>query len=210
MGLTRRFIIAPSFARLIRREKGSRRILEGHFRPSRDRQSHVIVDSKCRLVLITRGPDGEMEEEHSEVPLRQAHFLLEVCAGTVIYERSRLQIDGQAVWLDSYSKPASFAVAELEFETDATAAAFQVPPWFGPEVTSVSGYDRQSIAIETTPSAVEVPISDEGLDALLDVLDRAGRDRSRNALQSLGPAANSQDGPDSPNAIEPVLAAEAL
>jgi CYTH domain-containing protein len=185
----RRFLVAPSLARLIRRERGSRRLLEGHFPPSRDRCSHVVVDGKCELVLISRASNGELEEERTEVPLRQAHFLLEVCAGKIIYERTRLELDGAEVSIDSYSQPCQLVLAEVQFGDDAGEGEFQVPSWFGPEVTSEAGYNRQSIAIGDVPAVSDVPISEEGLNALLDHLDRVGRRRSGSIVQPLRPAA---------------------
>jgi CYTH domain-containing protein len=185
----RRFLVAPSLSRLIRRERGSRRLLEGHFPPSRDRCSHVVVDGKCELVLISRASNGELEEERTEVPLRQAHFLLEVCAGKIIYERTRLELDGAEVSIDFYSQPCQLALAEVQFEDDSADREFKVPSWFGPEVTNEAGYDRQSIAIGDMPTLPDVPISEESLNALLDHLDGAGRRRSGSIVQPQRPAA---------------------
>jgi CYTH domain-containing protein len=185
----RRFLVAPSLSRLIRRERGSRRLLEGHFPPSRDRCSHVVVDGKCELVLISRAANGELEQERTEVPLRQAHFLLEVCAGKIIYERTRLELDGAEVSIDSYSQPCQLALAEVQFDDDSGAEEFQVASWLGPEVTNETGYVRQSIAIGEIPAVPDVPISEESVNALLDLLDRVGRRRSGSIVQPLRPAA---------------------
>jgi CYTH domain-containing protein len=184
----RSFLVSPSLARLIRRERGSRRLLEGHFPPSRERSSHVVLDGKCELVLISRASNGEQEEERTEVPLRQAHFLLEVCAGKIIYERTRLELDGAEIAIDSYSQPCQLALANVHFDDDSTAEEFQAPSWLGREVTDESGYDRQSIAIGDVPSVPDVPIAEEGLDALLDLLDGVGRRRSGSIVQPLWPA----------------------
>jgi CYTH domain-containing protein len=185
----RRFLIAPSLSRLIRREQGSRRLLEGHFPPSRDRCSHVVVDGKCELVLISRASNGELEEERTEVPLRQAHFLLEVCAGKIINDRTRLELDGLEVAVDSFSHPCQLALAEVHFDDDSAAEEFEVPNWLGPEVTDETGYNRHSIATGDVLAVPEVPISEESLNALLDLLDRIGRRRSGSIVQPLWPAA---------------------
>ena len=52
MSTVRRFLVAPSLVRLIRKERGGARITEGHFAPQGGRASYVRVDGQvCQLVL---------------------------------------------------------------------------------------------------------------------------------------------------------------
>ena len=64
MTVRRRFLLAPSFARLIQRERGGLRHVEGFFPERRDRSSWVrLEENKGLLILRTFGPDGEVEDQ---------------------------------------------------------------------------------------------------------------------------------------------------
>ncbi|WP_244627342.1 hypothetical protein [Microvirga tunisiensis] len=92
MTVRRRFLLTPSFARLIRRERGGLRHVEGFFPEQRDRSSWVsFEEDRGLLILKTVGPDGEIEDQ-TEIPSAHAHALLEVCAGEVDYTRTPLPI----------------------------------------------------------------------------------------------------------------------
>src|SRR3712207_3638276 len=98
MTVRRRFLLAPSFARLIQRERGGLRHVEGFFPERRDRSSWVrLEENKGLLILMTLGPDGEAEDQ-TDIPVAHAHALLEVCAGDVDYIRTALPIsEGHAL-----------------------------------------------------------------------------------------------------------------
>ena len=83
MSTVRRFLVAPSLVRLIRKERGGARITEGHFAPQGGRASYVRVDGQvCQLVLVNKGADGIPVEERTDVP--RAH-------GDALRGRSRLE-----------------------------------------------------------------------------------------------------------------------
>jgi hypothetical protein len=95
MTVRRRFLLTPSFARLIRRERGGLRHVEGFFPEQRDRSSWVrLEEGKGLLILKTVGPDGEIEDQ-TEIPVAHAHALLDGCAGEVDYTRTTVPIGGQ-------------------------------------------------------------------------------------------------------------------
>lgn len=88
----RRFLIAPSVARLIRRNCGSVRTIEGHFASSAEQRIYVHLDpNKSSLVLTTPMPDGFAFDE-AEIPRAHAEALIVSCPGKVVYERSQLKI----------------------------------------------------------------------------------------------------------------------
>ena len=92
MTVRRRFLLTPSFARLIRRERGGLRHVEGFFPEQRDRSSWVrLEEDRGLLILKTVGPGGEAEDP-TEIPVAHAHALLDVCAGEVDYTRTALLI----------------------------------------------------------------------------------------------------------------------
>lgn len=177
-------MIASSLARLIRKERGSRPVIEAHYATSEGRNGHVLFDNgRCELVLITRGPDGAIEEERTEVPARQGKFLVDVSAGTIGYNRVRLDLGSQALSVNCFTTPAPLAIAELDFDSPQQAEAFKPPLWFGPEVTSDAAYDRHSIAINGIPAAPEVPVANSSLHSLLDTLERGAKRPVESALE---------------------------
>lgn len=177
MTVIRRFLLAPSFARLVRKERGSARVTEGYFPTQAGRNSHVLVEAgQCHLVLVTP-EEGAASEERTEVPRAHADALLDVCGGKAVYERTRVALPGgRETLVDRITHPGALDLVSVEFETRDAAAAFMVPPWFGPEVTAEAAFDRRAIALEGLPAVGEVPLSNAALEALLDMLeDRFGR-----------------------------------
>jgi len=187
--IDRRFLIARSLARLVRRERGTaERAVEGYFAAQGDRTHFVSIESgHCHLVLATRAPEGEVEER-TEVPRAQAEALLDVCSGKIAFDRSRVPVGAFAAFLDRFMTPGPFDLLTVCFETRDEAEAFAPPAWFGPEVTDDPAYRKRSIALQGVPRLGEAPLSDAALDALLDVLDG----RSETAPDRAQPRANNE------------------
>lgn len=176
MTVDRRFLVARSLARLVRKERGTAgRAVEGYFAAQADRTHFVSIEpGHCHLVLATRSPQGGAEER-TEVPRAQAEALLDVCAGKIAYDRSAVQVGGREAFLDRFMTPGPFDLLTVSFEGRAEADAFAAPAWFGPEVTDDPAYEKRSAALQGVPQASEVPLSNAALDALLDALEgRAG------------------------------------
>jgi CYTH domain-containing protein len=172
MSTIRRFLVAPSLVRLIRKERGGARITEGHFAAQGGRSSYVRVDGQvCQLVLVNKGPDGIPVEERTDVPRAHGDALLDVCPGKAAYDRTVLTIGGREVTIDRYVTPGNLDLISLAFDNDADAGAFQTPNWFGREVSSEPAFERQALAIQGVPAAEEVPLSNAALDAVLDLIE---------------------------------------
>ena len=172
MSTTRRFLIAPPLARLLRRDRGGSRVTEGHFPNQTGRSSHVYLDGeKSSLVLLTIAGDGSPLEERTEVPRAHAEALLDVAPGKVDYARTRLQAAGREVWVDRFVTPGPLDLIQVAFEDQDEAGQFTPPAWFGPEVTADQAYQTRSIALEELPQPPEVPLSNAALDNLLDALE---------------------------------------
>ena len=167
----RRFLLASSFARLIQRERGGLRHVEGFFPERRDRSSWVrLEENRCLLILRTFGSDGEVEDQ-TEIPLGHAHALLDVSAGEVDYTRTALPIsEGQAL-VDEIIRPSVLHLVTMEFASEEEARNFHLPEWFGPEVTADPRYTNQSLALQGLAEAPEVQLSDAALNSLLDTLE---------------------------------------
>jgi CYTH domain-containing protein len=180
MTIVRRFLLAPSFARLIRKERGSQRVTEGYFATQSGRNSHVLVENgQCHLVLVTPEEGAVASEERTEVPRAHADALLDVCAGKTVYERARIAIGGgREALVDRVTHPGVLDLVSVEFDDRDEAASFAFPAWFGPEVSADASFDRRTIALEGVPAVGEVPLSNASLEALLDTIeDRVGRAR---------------------------------
>ncbi|MGU3404330.1 hypothetical protein [Methylobacterium brachiatum] len=172
MSTIRRFLVAPSLVRLIRKERGGARITEGHFAAQGGRSSYVRVDGQnCQLVLVNKGPDGIPVEERTDVPRAHGDALLDVCPGKAAYDRTVLTIGGREVTIDRYVTPGNLDLISVAFDNDGDASAFQAPTWFGREVSSEPAFERQALAIQGVPAAEEVPLSNAALDAVLDLIE---------------------------------------
>ncbi|MDP4003390.1 hypothetical protein [Methylobacterium sp. NEAU K] len=224
MSTIRRFLVAPSLVRLIRKERGGARITEGHFAPQGGRASYVRVDGQvCQLVLVNKGPDGIPAEERTDVPRAHGDALLDVCPGKAAYDRTTLNVGGREVAIDRYVTPGSLDLISILFDSDGDAAAFHAPTWFGREVSGEPAYERHLLAIQGVPAAEEVSLSNAALDAVLDLIEprfgfgRYGSsartsepdDGAVNAMRRIvtPPAAPVAAPPPAPEPVEPPQAA---
>ena len=109
MSTSRRYLIASSLARLIRKERGGNRVTEGHFPNQADRSSYVIVEGdKGSLVLITTGHGGPLEER-TDVPRAHAEALLDVTPSKVDFVRSHLTVGTRDIHINRYVTPGPVA-----------------------------------------------------------------------------------------------------
>jgi CYTH domain-containing protein len=172
MAVSRRFLIASSLTRLIRKERGSERVTEGHFSPQSERQSHVRIETGQSFLVLT-SLDGDITgaEDWTDVPRSHAEALLEVCPGTVVFERSRLRLRNHEAFVDRFITPGPLDLVSVEFASQAEADAFLPPVWFGSEVTGDDSYTNRMIAIIGRPRAPEAPLSNAALETALDLLE---------------------------------------
>lgn len=216
MSTVRRFLVAPSLVRLIRKERGGARITEGHFAPQGGRSSYVRVDGQnCQLVLVNKGADGIPVEERTDVPRAHGDALLDVCPGKAAYDRTTVNVGGREVAIDRYVTPGSLDLISVAFDNDGEAAGFHTPSWFGREVSGEPAFERQSLAIQGVPAAEEVSLSNAALDAVLDLIEpRFGFGRygstarsaesDESALTAMRRSAAPQPAPAAPPAPPPV------
>jgi CYTH domain-containing protein len=171
MTVRRRFLLAPSFARLIQRERGGLRHVEGFFPERRDRSSWVrLEENKGLLILKTVEPDGEAEDQ-TDIPVALAHALLDVCAGEVDYTRTAVPISEGHALVDEILRPRVLHLVTMEFAFEEEAGAFRPPEWFGPEVTADARYTNQFLALRGLAEAPDFPLSDAALNSLIDTLE---------------------------------------
>ena len=171
MSTARVFLLAPSLARLIEKEREGRHVRQGYFPDQPDRGTHVQLDEEAgRLVLVSNHPSGPVEEA-TDIPRSQAQALLELVAGQVEYLEVSLDIGSQTAILRRFLTPAPLDLITVPFEHGKRARKFQLQPWFGPEVTEDPAYQVRSLALSGLPPAPEVEITDAALNRLLDALE---------------------------------------
>lgn len=167
----RRYLIASSLARLIRKERGGNRVTEGHFPNQADRSSFVIVDGdKGSLVLLQNGANGPVEER-TDVPRAHAEALLDVTPGKLDYLLTHLTVGTRDIQIARFVTPGPFDMISVSFESEDEAKDFRPLSWFGPDVTSDAIYQNRSIALEGLPQMPDVPLSNAALNSLLDTLE---------------------------------------
>lgn len=175
----RKFRVASSLARLLRKLCPPTQIIEGYFSTDVRRESYVRIDAgSCELVLIQR-EGGTETVERTEVAISQGEMLLEVCQNKVVYERSRFPMRPNVVFVDRFSHPEQVDLITVEFDTPDDADLFFPPVWFGPEIANDVDISPRSIAQGTLRDFGDVEINNRALNALLDEIEvymrRAGK-----------------------------------
>src|SRR3954447_24460417 len=144
----RRFLIASSLARLIRKDCGmAGRIVEGYF-PARPDWDHFVSlePDACYLVLTSTREDAR-PEQRTPIPQAQAEALLALCAGQVTFACTILRLrGGREALLQRFAMPELLDLLSLKFADQEDAHAFIAPAWLGPEVTQDPAYDRGALA----------------------------------------------------------------
>ncbi|GEP09033.1 hypothetical protein [Methylobacterium gnaphalii] len=174
--------------RLIRKERGASRIVEGYFTPKGERISFVrVAGPECHLFLVVRGVDGHSDEELTAVPPTHGNALLDVCAGKITFERTVVPLGGRDVAIDRFVTPPGLDTASLIFADSDSAQTFVPPVWFGREVTGEAGFEPAAVAIGGVPAGGELTLNNAALDAVLDLLEpRFGLGALRRAVGEPG------------------------
>jgi len=169
----RRFLIASSLARLIRKEGGvAGRIVEAYFPARPDREHFVSLEPSHSYLVLAPAREGAGEEEHTEVPRAQAEALLAVCAGKVGFECTMVPLrQGKQALLQRFVAPGRLDLLSVEFTAGEDADGFVPPAWFGPEVTQNPAYHRGSLARTGLPASEDILLSNGMLEELLDVIE---------------------------------------
>jgi len=108
---------------------------------------------KAELTIKSGGGRARAEEEIA-IEADRFERLWPLTEGRRI-EKTRYEIDagdGATIELDVYAGALDgLAVAEVEFDSDAAADAFDPPDWFGAEVTDDARYKNQRLACDGAP-----------------------------------------------------------
>ncbi len=174
----RRFLVSPCIARLILRERGvGRQIVEGHLssQPGKDQFIRLEAD-QAHFVLSGQDSSGHVVEKLAPLPREHAEALFGLCIGQISYDRLHLPPQSglsHQIQLDRVVYPGGLDLITVEFGDVQQAEAFEAPIWFGPDVTSEFTYEWRYIALNGLPPSLEVPLSSQQVEAVLDMLDHA-------------------------------------
>jgi CYTH domain-containing protein len=174
----RRFLVAPCIARLISRDRGvDRQVVEGHLssQPGKDQFIRIEPD-QCHFVLSERDQAGDLVEKAAPLPREHAEALFGLCLGQISYDSLQLPVQNglsQRMQLDRVVYPSCVDLITVEFDHVQQAEAFEVPTWFGPEVTAEYIYQWRYIALNGLQSDLEVPLTSRQVESVLDMLDRS-------------------------------------
>jgi hypothetical protein len=127
-------------------------------------------------VLSGQNPEGDLVEKLAPLPREHAEALFDLCIGQISYDRLHLPPQSglsQKIQLDRIVYPGSLDLITVEFDDVQQAEAFEVPTWFGPEVTSEFTYEWRYIALNGLQANLEVPLSSQQVEAVLDMLDQS-------------------------------------
>lgn len=129
------------------------------------RQGYVAIDADGTEVRVRDTGDGALltvkqgtgrSRAEEELPIEPGVFerLWELTAGRRV-EKRRHRIPGPGgvtIELDTYAgELEGLVVAEVEFADERAADAFEVPQWFGREVTDDARYKNQALARDGMP-----------------------------------------------------------
>jgi CYTH domain-containing protein len=169
MTILRQFIIAPSLARLIQKERGGERVLEGYFPDQPHRGTYVQV-KETRSSLILEAGERAAPDEQADVPLAHAQALLAVSQGQVEYVRTKLSIGSHEIEALHFIRPVALNLVAM---AGAPEDGQDLPPlpWFGPEVSTEPAYQCRRLALNGAPDAPEVDATNAALNSLLDFLE---------------------------------------
>ena len=171
MRTTRCFLLAPSLARLIEKERGGHRVTEGYFADQPRGNTYVRLEEGIGSLVLIRHGSGERVEEPTDLPCSQTEVLLDLTPGGVTYRRIPLSLGPSGAQVLRFTAPGSLDLISVEFEGHEHARDFQPLPWFGPEVTTKSSYQNRSLALAGLPDTPDVELTDAALNSLLDALE---------------------------------------
>ncbi|MGZ5342193.1 MAG: CHAD domain-containing protein [Solirubrobacterales bacterium] len=137
----------------------SERISQGYLVTGDEIEVRVRRRADRTTLTIKTGLGRTRREEEIAIEPERFSRLWALTEGRRV-EKARYAIpagDGLTVELDCYAGGLEgFATAEVEFELEADAEAFEPPHWFGPEVTEDPRYKNQRLARDGAPKPPRV------------------------------------------------------
>jgi adenylate cyclase len=130
-------------------ERPSSRIEQGYVTARGDSvQVRVRREDGAATLTVKRGTGLVREETEVALDADAADRLWALTAGRRVQKRRhRVDERGMTVEVDVYEAGlAGLVVAEVEFASEAAAAAYEAPGWLGRELTGDRAFDNESLA----------------------------------------------------------------
>ena len=156
MEIERKFLV-PDIPQGLNRSRATR-IEQGYIAIAGDGTEVRVRRRDGETLLTVKGGSGRSRtEEEIEIDAERFERLWPLTDGRRL-EKTRYVIPtgpGTEIELDVYYGPLSgLLVAEVEFESEDAAEAFEPPHWFGAEVTDDARFKNQRLASEGAPADV--------------------------------------------------------
>ncbi|HEV2785452.1 MAG TPA: CYTH domain-containing protein [Solirubrobacteraceae bacterium] len=128
-------------------------VRQGYLALDGDTEVRVRITPKAATLTIKSGHGGVRTEEELALDPRQAEALWELTEGRrLVKTRRRVHAGHAEVEVDEYGGTlGGLLVAEVEFDDEEAARAFEPPSWFAREVTGERRYSNRSLASEGLP-----------------------------------------------------------
>ena len=154
MSITRRFLLAPSLARLIEKERGGHRVREGYFPDQSERSiSRAGRGGHGHARPGQAWMSGERWRRLQNLPHAHAEALLGFAAVASTTGASISRIGTHGAHVSRFTAPGELDLIAVDFEREEQAREFQPRSWFGPEVTTQPGYQNRYLALKGRPDS---------------------------------------------------------
>jgi len=185
----RQFLVAPCIARLISRERGvDHQVVEGYLSSQPGKDQFIRLEAnQAHFVLSAPDPAGDLVEKSASLPREHAEALFGLCIGQISYDRLHMPAQSglsHRIQLDRVVYPGSLDLITVAFDDAQQAEAFELPAWFGPEVTTEYAYEWRYIALNGLQSNAEVPLSSQQVEAVLEMLDQSRQAAPANTISA--------------------------
>jgi adenylate cyclase len=130
------------------------RLRQGYLAQDGEVQVRVRIAGPSAVLTVKAGRGLVRTEVESAIGADQAEALWPYTDGRRIEKvRHRCPLAGAVADVDVYEGAlAGLVTAEVEFASEAEAAAFEPPGWFGRDVTAEPGWDNASLARHGPPA----------------------------------------------------------
>lgn len=157
MGLEieRKFLLPEAPAWL--QELPGERIQQGYLAVEGSVEVRLRRSEKGRVLAVKRGSGRTRDEVEVELAANAFDPLWALTDGRRVCKRRHLLEASEGTFeIDVYEEGLSgLIVAEIEFNSEAGATAFDPPAWIGTEVTDDEGFSNQQLALEGAPEGAE-------------------------------------------------------
>ena len=170
MPMQRQFVIAPSLARLILKEKAGERVQEGYFPDQPQHRTFIQVEEARSSLILEAGGDaaprgaGGPAARPCTSPARRQPGSGGVRAHQA---RNRLTRDSRRF---TVVRPGPLDLVAIAVPSE-DEQNFHPLPWFGPEVSTEPAYQRRRLALDSAPTVPEIDFTNAALNSLLDLLE---------------------------------------